>query len=469
MKTQTIKHTLFVLAFVLVVSPITASALTETEANNKCAAGEKGPFKVDVSGGQVTCACNGKKCDAQTFTDAAGGTQNIGDAINFMQQALGMLQSLLGKGGGGGASGGGSGGASSDGNYLPTLAPPPATFYGGIRATTSADANFFDSNYHPTTQAPESAENIINEPSATFLDAVAKGFSSVTDTITEVTVGIVDKQVPPPPPQATDIQKGPPGSPPVRKPDGTIEIGVEEDSTGVAGFYGDANDKNINLSMMGRICVSRPWSGGLLSKIIPEAFFDGLCKIGGYHIGALPGGKEAVNATDLVNQAAQRSAMEEEPLAKKKGILCKPPVLRQGAQAIIEFSCGTGERLLRTIGFRAGINDSRVAVRPQKDRTYGIICSNAYEESCAIKVVNPRITLWAEPAAVRLGSRAIIRWDTKDVEGETCTVKGPSFSETGSFGGASTVPISGPSTYTATCTALDGDPVTENLTVDLAL
>ena len=471
---------LLVLIFAFVASPHVVSAVTETEANAQCKtwydSGAKAPppppAQVEVTGGTVTCTCSGPKCEAQTFTNASGGTQNIGDAINFMQQALGMLQGLLGKGAGG-SSGGSAPSGSPGENYLPAMAPPGASFYGG--ATTSADADFFNSYYRPAAKAPrEIATNPAVEPSSNFLEAVAKGFSNVTDKITEVTVGIVDTQVPPPPPVIQDIQKGAPiggrtGTIKRHEKTGTIEIGVEENSTGVAGFYGAANDEGEGMSMISRLCVSRPWSGGIFSKFIPTSFFDGLCKIGGYHVGALSGEKGVVNATQLVHQAAQRSAMEEEPIAKKKGISCKPPVLRQGAQAIIEFSCGTGDRLLRTVGFRAGLNDSRVSVQPQKDTLYSIFCSNDYDASCQIKVVNPRIILVAEPAAVRLGTRAIIRWETKDVEGETCVVKGPSFSETGSYGAASTVPISGPSTYTATCTALDGEPVIENLTVDLAL
>lgn len=480
---------LLVLAFILATAPATVVAAdppgASATANQICAewyarcqgqpCGATPPAcsQPVPGGGTAGGTCVQSLCNAQTFTDAGGSMQNIGDAVNFMQQALGMLQGLLGKGGSSSSGGGSAGGAG--GNYLPTMAPEPASFFGGVQATTSAKADFFDSYYQPATKASDAIQDVAAEPepSATFLDAVAKGFSNVTDKITEVTVGIVDKPVvPPPPPPATDIQRGlPKGNTDIRKTeDGTeIEIGAEEDSTGVAGFYGAANEEGTGLSVVGRLCVARPWAGGIFAKIIPAVLFDKLCNVGGYHVGALPIERDVVNATQLVHQAAQRSALEEEPVAKKKGISCKPPVLRQGAQAAIEFSCGTGDRLLRTVGFRAGINDSRVSVYPQKDTIYSIVCSNDFEESCQVKVVNPRIILVAEPAAVRLGARAIIRWETKDVEGETCVIKGPSFSETGSYGAASTVPISGPSSYTATCTALDGEPVTENLTVDLAL
>src|SRR3989344_5923173 len=290
MKKQNAWQIVLVLAFMLLVAPQAVFGIDETTANNECKqwndSGQNGPppkFEVEVVGGKMNCQCSGPKCEAQTFTKASGGTQNIGDAINFMQQALGMFQGLLGKGGGG-SSGGSAPSGASDGNYLPTMTPPGATFYGGS-TTTPTDTDFFNSYYRPAAKVPvEIATNPAVEPSSNFLEAVAKGFSNVTDKITEVTVGIVDTQVPPPLPVIQDIQKGAPiggrtGTIKRHEKTGTIEIGVEENSTGVAGFYGAANDEGEGMSMISRLCVSRPWSGGIFSKFIPTSFFDGLCKI----------------------------------------------------------------------------------------------------------------------------------------------------------------------------------------------
>lgn len=61
-----------------------------------------------------------------------------------------------------------------------------------------------------------------------------------------------------------------------------------ESNTEVAGFFGGgATTLSQSQSLIGRLCVSRPWSGGLISSIIPETFFDGLCRRGGYQVGAL--------------------------------------------------------------------------------------------------------------------------------------------------------------------------------------
>ena len=179
-----------------------------------------------------------------------------------------------------------------------------------------------------------------------------------------------------------------------------------------------------------------------------------------------------VDVTEMVLDAKARAAAEEALNIQEsvpKGIRCAPAVIRQGASATLEFSCGTGERLLRSVGFRAGVNDRKITVRPTQNSNYRIMCSNDFEASCEVRVVNPRIVLWSDPKAVRLGSRTVIRWNTQDIEEGSCTITGNSFLQKSERGGASTVPITGPTAFTATCTALDGESITETLTVDLAL
>lgn len=462
-------------AIVALASIGVAEAVTETAANKSCAAwvnsggqGTPPSFRVEASGGFVTCTCSGAQCSAQTFTDAAGNTKAIGEAVNFLQQAMGMIQSLLGNKGGSGGSGSGSGGNVPATMNLPSLAPPPADFmpdYGNTAPKPPA-------NIETKTNINTAIDAVVKDPAENFLEAVSKGFSNITDRITEVTVGITQKNPPAPATSETTKKLGT-ERPDIRTTEGgkAIEIGVTEDNTGVAGFYGMNGMQTAGLSLVGRLCVTRPWANSFISAIIAPRFFDSLCDRGGYQIGPPPASDKPVNGTEIAIKAAARAMAEKTttPLQKAKGISCTPTILRQGASASVEFSCGTGDTLTRAIGFRAGVNDSRVTVRPSKNTTYGIMCSDGFEQSCEIKVVNPRITIWSDPKAVRLGARTTVYWNTADVEKNSCVIKGPSFSETGSYGGASTVPISGPSTYTVTCTAIDGEPLTESITVDLAL
>lgn len=83
--------------------------------------------------------------------------------------------------------------------------------------------------------------------------------------------------------------------------------------------------------------------------------------------------------------------------------------------------------------------------------------------------VPPRVRVWAVPAAVPLGSRTSIFWTSQGVV--SCTVASPdgSFSQTTLSGGASTVPLTGATTFTMSCLTADGTPVTSFVTVNLAI
>jgi hypothetical protein len=77
------------------------------------------------------------------------------------------------------------------------------------------------------------------------------------------------------------------------------------------------------------------------------------------------------------------------------------------------------------------------------------------------------LNVWAEPASVRLGTRTYIFWTSRGAT--TCAVIGPNFTQTSLSGGASTVPLSGATTFTMECTAPDGTKATDTVTVNLAI
>lgn len=79
------------------------------------------------------------------------------------------------------------------------------------------------------------------------------------------------------------------------------------------------------------------------------------------------------------------------------------------------------------------------------------------------------VDVWAVPSSVPVGSRTSIFWNTKNVS--SCTVTSPdgSFNEKTLSGGASTVPLSGPTTFSLSCMGLDGKPATDFVTVKMSL
>ena len=170
-------------------------------------------------------------------------------------------------------------------------------------------------------------------------------------------------------------------------------------NTAVAGFYGgDTFGSQQPKSLIARMCLSRPWNGSLVAKIIPNTFFDGLCKWAGYQVGVVAGSQGPV------------------------------------VQYIV-----------------------------RKD-------TNATSTATSTGPTIPaKVQIWAVPASVPLGARTSIFWTTQGVT--NCTVTSPdgSFNEHSLSGGASTVPLTGATTFTISCLSPDNKPVTGYTTVNLSI
>lgn len=82
--------------------------------------------------------------------------------------------------------------------------------------------------------------------------------------------------------------------------------------------------------------------------------------------------------------------------------------------------------------------------------------------------VEPQADIWAVPAGVPLGARTTVFWNAKGVTSCTETSPDGSFSQNSLSGGAATVPLSGPTTYTISCLTPKGDHITNYVTVNLA-
>lgn len=82
--------------------------------------------------------------------------------------------------------------------------------------------------------------------------------------------------------------------------------------------------------------------------------------------------------------------------------------------------------------------------------------------------VAPQVTIWAVPAEVPLGARTSVFWNTQGVT--QCTESSPdgSFSENSLSGAASTVPLTGATTYTISCLDPNGNPITNYVTVTIS-
>jgi hypothetical protein len=79
------------------------------------------------------------------------------------------------------------------------------------------------------------------------------------------------------------------------------------------------------------------------------------------------------------------------------------------------------------------------------------------------------VDIWAVPAAVPLGARTTIFWNTQGVTNCTETSPDGSFNQNSLSGGAATVPITGATTFSISCDAPDGSHVTGYVVVNLAI
>jgi hypothetical protein len=83
--------------------------------------------------------------------------------------------------------------------------------------------------------------------------------------------------------------------------------------------------------------------------------------------------------------------------------------------------------------------------------------------------VQPQVQIWAVPASVPLGARTTIDWAAQGVSNCTETSPDGSFSQNSLQGSAATVPLTGATTFTISCQAPDGTPVTDYVTVNIAI
>ncbi|MBP9668809.1 MAG: hypothetical protein KBE09_00780 [Candidatus Pacebacteria bacterium] len=475
------------------VAPIPAIA-AEEDANAKCK-GKKDGTPVEAQGGRVKGTCQKEQFKAESSDGKA-----IDAGLQALMQALQGMLGKLGGGGGGGGSGSGAGAGGTPGgataNPLGDTTNSILNSLLGRNSTTTPDA--------PKTTAKDildSAFDTTDDTRTTTIlnpDGTTQSTSSVDTEIRTVLEG-------------DDAAKNTPGTTVVERPTGNndiplpsgetasgddgaistgrvqpagvtqngkgIEVRVRENggSTEVAGFYGGSG--TVGGSVQGavsRVCTSRPWATNFLARLIRPSFFDNLCVRLGFSVTPPEAVRPAApldttKAQRAVKERVQQGTATTTGTLRGPGIVCNPEIVRAGKQAVLDFSCGSA-KLTAVAGFTAqNTNISSATVKPSVDTKYGIQCSDNTVYTCTVQVVNPRLTIWAEPKEVTLGARSTVYWTAADVFADTCFVKGPSFLERGARGGAATVPINDPSTFTLACLAEDGATTTASVTIELDL
>ena len=187
----------------------------------------------------------------------------------------------------------------------------------------------------------------------------------------------------------------------------TVIVSRQGTSSTVAGFYGSESTggATAQTGMVASWCRARPWANNFLRYIIPATFFDSLCTLRGYQVGI---------------DAPTRSP---------------------------------------------GLNTTNIRPNPSTSFT-----STPVLQGSTTKPIytgpKPQVDIWAIPASTKLGSRTTVFWTAKNVT--SCVESSPdgNFAQNTLSGGAATVALSGPTTFTISCNALDGTHPVDYVTVN---
>ena len=183
-------------------------------------------------------------------------------------------------------------------------------------------------------------------------------------------------------------------------------------NTQTSSFFGGNTIAGFVSNLIGGWCQSRPWAGGFIASIIPPAFFDGLCTQNGFAIGPPP-----VPTNTASGASAQTSV-----------VLTQSPVQQAAHQPSV---------VQQTI-------------------------------ASSTPLIPPRVDIWAVPPTVPLGARTTIFWNTENVT--NCTELSPdgSFNQSSLSGGAATVPLTEPTTFTISCLDSQHNPATSYVRVTIS-
>lgn len=344
---------------------------------------------------------------------------NLGDLSGLLQMAQKMLQSM-GGGGGGGGSGSGSGGSGSGGlgDYAAYGGSTPGVGYCAQYYQVTVPSSDPCAVYTPSVSG-DLTGSAASDLSSSLLGDVNSSATNLNTSLNQGTTDTASNTVTPTPTptlaaattaSTTTVFVGGPVALPaglsgdIRYSDTRVTVLVNDvdtkSGTQVAGFYGvPAN--GAPQGVIGQLCSSRPWTANFISFIVPASFFDSLCTLRGYKVGA-------PNPTPVPVTTTVKST----PKPTAKPTVTPTPV--------------------------------------------------------PTPTIPPKADIWATPASVSLGARTTVFWNAVGVTSCTETSPDGSFSQTTLSGGAATVPLSGPTTYTISCLTPSGDHITNYVTVNLS-
>ncbi len=233
-------------------------------------------------GGKVTGICVHNLDCKGTGTEKGG----LGDAKSMMDILKSIMDALKKKGGGGGGDSGQFGTTTCTSYYQVSLpSSDPCAYYVPPVSNTLFDGSASGTDSSASTELLNALNSGIDSAFGVGSPIGIIPNANVTST-PEVTSGQSLSE------QAVDVGRG-------QSPEGAYGDIVTTDTGGtiyassrdvesnveVSGFFGADTFLGQIQSAVANMCQARPWAGALISRLIPETFFDGLCSWRGYQVG----------------------------------------------------------------------------------------------------------------------------------------------------------------------------------------
>ena len=127
------------------------------------------------------------------------------------------------------------------------------------------------------------------------------------------------------------------------------------------------------------------------------------------------------------------------------------------------------DNICKSRGYQVGTPPPPPAVTLQQTKKPKTTAAPATVATSTTPAIPPKVDIWAVPASVPIGGRTSIFWNTQGVTNCTETSPNGGFNQSSLSGGAATQPITAATTFSISCLAPDGSPVTGSVTVNLKI
>lgn len=290
-----------------------------------------GICKETVPNGKVDGICElAGKCKGVNFSTQSGGMQGVQGLMQMLQQLMQMKQQQDQQ--------------KAQQEALQQQAQQGCTQYYQVTSPSSDPCAYY---------VPPTSDSLLDgqtgDTSGALLDALGSG-GNVSDQLT----GALNVPVSPAAAststgglagQAVNLQGGTQGDIQVGPSRATVFATAKDPNanTVVAGFYGSNTlGGEQPQSLAARMCQNRPWSGSIVSYIIPPAFFDSLCTFRGYKVGSPPPPPPAPPAVAPASPAATTTPPAPPPAASlippEVDIWANPAQIPLGSRTTIFWS-----------------------------------------------------------------------------------------------------------------------------------